>query len=502
MSECDLGVTMAMQFSSDSTEVMKQASVAKETCGRTLADDLEEVYEIKKTVNFIQQYQSKRVALQFPDELLVDSAAIAAKLEEATGSKMFILGDTSYGSCCVDEVAAEHVQADSLVHYGRACLSPSTRLPVLYIFGRQPVDVKSCAAAFWTLYPNRLSHVVVVSDVVYSYIIGSLESLLMSEYPHVSFSSIASERGSLSIRKTNLLPVKTDDSTQCPDAEIVKKFGRRFSIDRKLGLEGYSVFYIGEESLTLTNFMMTWNKCAFCTFNPSSGQGRRETLNISRALMKRYYLIERARDAQVVGILVGTLGVADYLSVIEHLKTVIQKAGKKSYIFVMGKLNAAKLANFLEVDIYVLVACPENSLLDSSNFYRPVVTPFEMDVACNRAREWTGDYITDYRDLLPGSSSHVEFPDEDPLDEEWTDVSLITGALRSARLSQTEANPSCTAVVHRNATLTVAEVSPAASFLDSRSWKGLEQKLGETPVTKAVQGRRGIAIAYDDEVCT
>lgn len=38
-----------------------------------------------------------------------------------------------------------------------------------------------------------------------------------------------------------------------------------------------------------------------------------------------------------------------------------------------------------------------------------------------------------------------------------------------------------------------------ASFLESRSWRGLEQQLGKTPVSKAVQGRRGIAIAYEEE---
>ncbi|XP_069498494.1 2-(3-amino-3-carboxypropyl)histidine synthase subunit 2 isoform X2 [Ambystoma mexicanum] len=494
-------VTMAMQFSSDSTEAMKQTPVVNDPGGRMLPDEMDEVYEIKRTADFIQQCQSKRVALQFPDELLVNSAEVAAKLEEITGSKTFILGDTSYGSCCVDEVAAEHVLADSLVHYGRSCLSPSTRLPVLFVFGRRLVDINDCAAAFRTLYPDQKSHVVVVCDVVYSYIMGDLKRVLRPEYPHVSFSNIDNERHPLSSGKASLFPLWTNDSTEHPGAETVKKFGRQFSFDHQLGLEGYGMFYIGEESLTLTNLMMTWNKCAFCTFNPVTRQGRHETLSISRALMKRYYLIERARDAKVVGILVGTLGVADYLSVIEHIKATVRKAGKKSYTFVMGKLNVAKLANFLEVDIYVLVACPENSLLDSSEFYRPVITPFEMDMAYNRARQWTGDYITDYRDLLPGSCSHVEFPDEDPSDAERTDISLITGELRSVHLTRTQDDgPSCTAVEQRNSALTVAELSPAASFLDSRSWKGLEQKLGETAVTKARQGRRGIAIAYDDEV--
>ena len=37
----------------------------------------------------------------------------------------------------------------------------------------------------------------------------------------------------------------------------------------------------------------------------------------------------------------------------------------QSYLFVMGKLNVPKMANFMEVDVFVLVACPENTLIDS-----------------------------------------------------------------------------------------------------------------------------------------
>lgn len=38
-----------------------------------------------------------------------------------------------------------------------------------------------------------------------------------------------------------------------------------------------------------------------------------------------------------------------------------------------------------------------------------------------------------------------------------------------------------------------------AEYLASRSWKGLEQKQGETPITKVVQGREGIAAVYSHE---
>lgn len=188
-----------------------------------------------------------------------------------------------------------------------------------------------------------------------------------------------------------------EDGTQ-----VVYQFGRRFALKSGLSVTDCSMFYIGQEGATLRNFMMTWNRCSFCSFDPKTSTGRAESVGANRALMKRYYAIERAKDAGVVGILVGTLGVADYLSIIEQLKETIRRAGKKSYMFAMGKLNVPKLANFLEIDIFVLVACPENSLLDSSDFYKPVVTPFEMEVACNRNREWSKEYVTDFRHLLPG----------------------------------------------------------------------------------------------------
>uniref|UniRef100_A0A452GWD8 Uncharacterized protein n=1 Tax=Gopherus agassizii TaxID=38772 RepID=A0A452GWD8_9SAUR len=88
---------MATLFSNDGAEVVQRALPAKESSGRTPAEALDEFYELERAAAFVTAGEFHRVALQFPDELLVDSAAIAAKMEEATGSKMYILGDTSYG---------------------------------------------------------------------------------------------------------------------------------------------------------------------------------------------------------------------------------------------------------------------------------------------------------------------------------------------------------------------------------------------------------------------
>lgn len=460
------------------------------------------LYQIEETCQFITSNQFKKVALQFPDELLPDAVRVSAEIEKETKAKTFILGDTSYGSCCVDEVAAEHVRADCIVHYGPSCLSPCRRLPLLYVFGKRPIDVQQCATAFKELYPDLQSHVIILYDVTYTHAIGDLRTLLCDIYPNVVVSLLKTDQSCVAELKQDSC-VDTDH-IDSQDDRVISKFGRQFSVKAGQSVDNYGMFYIGQEGLTLTNFMMTWNHCAFSSFNPETHKGRVESVKINKALMKRYYAIERAKDASVVGILVGTLGVANYLTIIEQLKDIIHKAGKKSYMFAMGKINVPKLANFLEIDVYVLVACPENSLLDSSEFYKPVVTPFEMELACNKHREWTGEYVTDFRDLLPGGSSHVVFPEpnQSTTEEETTDVSLITGALRACSTTSSEiinGTLGASSLVPRNQTLTVANTNTAASFLAGRSWQGLEPKLGQTPVVKAAEGRRGIAIAYEEE---
>ncbi|XP_029955775.1 2-(3-amino-3-carboxypropyl)histidine synthase subunit 2 [Salarias fasciatus] len=485
---------------SSSSETVIQRVLDVPVKSNTPADELQELYQIMATCDFILDHQFAKVALQFPDELLGDSVAIAEEISRNTNAKPFILGDTSYGSCCVDEVAAEHVGADCIVHYGSACLSPSKRLPLMYVFEKRPLDVDSCASSFRELYPDSQSAVVILYDVNYVHAVGDLVTLLSAEYPNLVCSELVVE-GEQCHSHSFIRRLSHDSlSSEQDGSRVVYQFGRQFCLKTGSSVTDYGMFFIGEEGATLRNFMMTWNRCSFCSFDPATATGRAESVSVNRALMKRYYAIERAKDASVVGILVGTLGVADYLAVIQQLKETIRRAGKKSYMFAMGKLNVPKLANFLEIDIFVLIACPENSLLDSSDFYKPVVTPFEMEVACNSQREWSEEYVTDFRRLLPGGRSHVPLADQQDESDE-TDVSLITGALRSRSLLNGEAAEASggSSVVLRNQTLTVADTHSAASFLAGRSWRGLEQKLGDTPVVKAVEGRRGIAIAYEEE---
>lgn len=47
----------------------------------------------------------------------------ALRQELDSSVKLYVMADTTYGSCCVDEVGAAHVGAECVIHYGHTCLS-------------------------------------------------------------------------------------------------------------------------------------------------------------------------------------------------------------------------------------------------------------------------------------------------------------------------------------------------------------------------------------------
>lgn len=192
----------------------------------------------------------------------------------------------------------------------------------------------------------------------------------------------------------------SDKLASCKPGSSLIHLGRTLNLPNGLSIDQCAMFYIGQEGAALSNLMMTYNKCVLYSFNPLTGVYRKETMAVNRRLMQRYYMVEKLRSANVVGILIGTLGVSHYTNFIERAKILLQNAGKKYYTIAVGKPNPAKLANFLEIDAYVLIACPENTLLDSSDYYQSVVTPFELEVALNEAQQWTGEYETDFQKLL------------------------------------------------------------------------------------------------------
>eukprot|EP01112_Ceratiomyxa_fruticulosa_P017125 TRINITY_DN5275_c0_g2_i1.p1 TRINITY_DN5275_c0_g2~~TRINITY_DN5275_c0_g2_i1.p1 ORF type:complete len:550 (-),score=118.60 TRINITY_DN5275_c0_g2_i1:24-1673(-) len=546
---------MSLILSSNERDVIERTVSVNNNNDHNLSEgDVYYTYEVDRTIEVIKKNGFKRIALQLPDELLHLSYQISSTLKNKLGKDnidVFILGDTSYGSCCVDEIAASHVGADFIVHYGRACLSSTDRLPVLYVYGKSHLNI--------ALLTDELQKVVTLDapllifyDVEYAHIKEDIEKSMnsrgftkfsVSQVPTETFvfskkdtpSSLTSnttkcgtdccrtelnkddccETNSCSTCDTNTQIINTtvsptnntssSSSHTSTNTNTTKIFGRTITTP-SFPLNECTFLWIGKsDSPTLLNVLMTYNQSKILRFDVDTAKIQEEKLPTNKSIMRRYHLIERAKDAQVFGIVVGTLGVSRYLDIIEHSKKLITDSHRKYYVIVVGKLNEFKLANFSEIDIFVLVACPENSLVDNKKYYRPVITPFELDIALN-AGLWTGDYTTDFSSIF---EHHKNAPVESEKKDELTNeeevegirYSLISQSIVSAKTSKTKIEndqSSSTQIVPKGEQTLIVYDSPAAQFLANRTYKGLDLT-DDAPIQLAEEGRRGIAKGYQNE---
>ncbi|KAL2850332.1 hypothetical protein BJY01DRAFT_233279 [Aspergillus pseudoustus] len=388
-------------------------------------EELAITYDIERTLKEIRQARYKRIALQFPDEMLPDAPRVfqllsrgleardivdssnasgqkvgingdAAVENDLTDSvarldvrdfgvapKLYILADTSYGTCCVDEVAAEHVDADVVVHYGRSCLSPTARLPVIYVFTRKPLPLDPLVKAFKETYPDPGEKVILAADVTYTDHVPEVYSRL-------------TEEGYSNLFATELVH---DPSSVIPNRTVPGSV--KEALD---SLSDWQLFHISEPptALLLTLASRVAAIHIYPTDGPAGADVKPLPASTSALLRRRYAILTRLSTVPIFGILVNTLSVKNYLHIVEHVKEKIAAAGKKSYLFVVGKLNAAKVANFSEIGGWVVIGCWESSLVDSKDFWKPVITPFELEFALkgDDERVWTGAWQSDFQSVL------------------------------------------------------------------------------------------------------
>ncbi|GBP44583.1 2-(3-amino-3-carboxypropyl)histidine synthase subunit 2 [Eumeta japonica] len=253
-------------------------------------------------------------------------------------------------------------------------------------------------------------------------------------------------------------------------------------------IKDYVCIYLGTRGQTLFTYTISIPALKWYSLDPEIDTllEMKETVWFKR----RRYLIEKCKDANVIGILVCKLSGEQTKDIIKRLKELCKINDKKSYIISVGKPNVAKLANFPEIDIYVMIACPENDLYSSRDFYKPIVYPYELEVAFNKNRdEFIDIHVTDFDELLQGRRHYCELS-ENVSD---SDVSLITGNIRQKNKKVCDSKDMSLAERQNWALENIGH------NLSNRSWKGLEQKLGETDVKEVEEGRKGIPLEYKNE---
>ncbi|OMO57422.1 Diphthamide synthesis, DPH1/DPH2 [Corchorus capsularis] len=484
--------------------------------------DLESNFEISRTAEFILSRNFTRVALQFPDDLLKHSTKVVTSLRNKLGSGnkvgLFVMADTAYGSCCVDEVGASHINADCVIHYGHTCLSPTSTLPAFCVFGKASLSISNCVEKLLSFFLTNGRPVLVLYGLEYAHAISQIKAALMEAMPKAKTETIFADVICSSINPLEdhrnsdgllglLGSLTTNNSFGAASGTRYSLGGLIWDLPEGQRMEDYLLLWVGPDNSAFANVVLTFNGCEIVRYDATEDRLVTDVSQQKRILKRRYYLVERAKDSNMVGILVGTLGVAGYLHMIHQMKELIMGAGKKAYTLVMGRPNPAKLANFPECDVFIYVSCAQTALLDSKEFLAPVITPFEAMLAFNRGSEWTGKYVMEFRDLISSSPLEVRNEPEEARfsflkggyvedfelqenGDEDNEGSLALANTTQKALQLRDSNPD---------SLVKGIAKSGAEFFVTRSYQGLEMHANSSLPEPYLIGRSGKASGYKDE---
>ena len=324
-------------------------------------------FEIPKTVWRIRQAEAKCVALQMPEGLLMFALTISDILEKFCQVETIVMGDVTYGACCVDDYTARALGADFMVHYGHSCLIPVDQtcgIKMLYVF----VDIKFDVQHFIEtikLNFDQESKIILVSTIQF---VASLQAVA---------NHLKKENYNVSVPKSS--PLSPGEILGCTspatDAQVL--------------------IYLGDGRFHLESAMISNPDARAYKYDPYSKEFTEEFYDHNLMRRNRQSAISQTTQASRFGLILGTLGRQGSTKVLAENKEKLIKSNKECITILMSEIFPAKLNLMPSVHAWVQIACPRLSIDWGLAFHNPLITPYEMNVALKNV-EWRNRYPMDY----------------------------------------------------------------------------------------------------------
>lgn len=516
-------------------DLAKKRSYLGKYSPHELTQRIIDYYSLNELAERLKIGKWAKIALQFPDDLIIDSAIISQVLKSKLPSdqQVWILADTSYSPCCIDTIAAEHSTSTHIVHFGDACLNPIKNISATYVLGKPNVDFTKLVEVIMSNLDDDDKDVCLMADACHSILLPELKARLL-EAGWVGENLVIASLDSSLPTKDGQDVVIIDYETSSNTTSGIKVANRilvgveapaptdeddQFNQLYDQITQNYHLIHLTAPSDSRMLQLNTKFKCVTYIDPKSCRVSNKKTPN----LMKRYKFMHEARSASTVGILLNTLSLSNTLTLVNTLVKWVHNSGKKHYLFVVGKPNVAKLANFECVDVWCVIGCGQNGIIiDQFNeYWKPMITPYELWLALADDVQWQGNWVVDFNQVLendPLSNEYDEQEEETAYDseEDAPQFNPVTGKLSlnkplrqlkhleleldSAEQNQSTAGTSDNAVVKSLAGQLAVKntISLAAMHLQDRQWTGLGSDYtnedGEAAVVE--EGRTGIARDY------
>ncbi|KAF9598821.1 hypothetical protein IFM89_031489 [Coptis chinensis] len=325
-------------------------------------------FEVHKCIWRILTSGAKRVALQFPEGLLMYSLVLSdifttyGKLDDC-----FVLGDVTYGACCVDDFSATALGADLLIHYGHSCLIPidSTKIPSLYVFVEIKIDVERLIDTV------RLNIDEEQTKTKKLALAGTIQfsSAIRAAKP-------ALENAGFEVLVPQSKPLSAGEVLGCTSPTIPKG-----SAD--------VLIFVADGRFHLEAFMIANPGIKAFRYDPYLGVLFLEEYDHDGMKKVRKNAIIKAREASCWGIILGTLGRQGNPRILKRLQSKMKERGFTWTTILMSEISPARIALFADsIDAWIQIACPRLSIDWGEAFEKPLLTPFEAEIALGFIPGW------------------------------------------------------------------------------------------------------------------
>ena len=350
-------------------------------------------FEIPKTIHRIRSSGAKKVALQFPEGLLLFATTISDILTQfCPGVETLIMGDVTYGACCIDDYTARALDCDMLVHYAHSCLIPVdvTRIATLYVFVTIGIDTSHFIETVVNSFP-RGKRIAMVGTIQFNPTLHATKGALERAGLRIVIPQVAplSKGEILGCTAPNL---KAETNIKAADSDIAISPSTRDLLDKKEQTnESIILLYVGDGRFHLESALITNPYVPTYRYDPYARRLTREHYDHSEMHALRHSAISKAKQAKVWGLILGALGRQGNPHTLEAIKAAATRKGICTVVLLLSEIFPGKLAQMPDIGAWVQVACPRLSIDWGYAFPRPLLSPYEALIALDLVDDWGSD---------------------------------------------------------------------------------------------------------------
>ena len=287
----------------------------------------------------------------------IEAVKIAQKIESETDAIVIISGDPCFGACDVSDWKMKG-SVDLIIHYAHTPLPLKYEVPTVFIEAFSKIDVKKDLEKSLQ-HLKDYSKIGLVTTTQHLHLLNEIRDFYEDNGKEVILGK------SPSTRKGQVL-------------------GCNFSSIKNLDVEIF--LFIGSGNFHPLGINLFTNTPVLA-IDPYNNEIRRMDDYADRILRIRFARITKAKNAKKWGILVSSKEGQYRMNLAKELKKVLEDKKMEAYIILVDNITPEVLLPYLELDAFVVSACPRIAIDDSQMYKKPLLTPQELEIVLDK-RSW------------------------------------------------------------------------------------------------------------------